>query len=596
MKKGYKVIDLLKIFLSCFKLMIRLNKFKVILWIILNIIISMIPSIIIALNRNIINNIKDITEGKSYEIVIILLIIVTLIQILNVIIDAIKTYLYQIMKNNTDYHLHENLYKQLTIMPLERFEDSDYYNTVQLASQAVTMNGIDNVKYIIDIITNIITISSVIIVLCMIHWSLPVALILSMVPGFIGVIIAKTIQYNNSLNLMSNKRMESYISSLFFHKICLKEIRIFKIRNYLIAKWKTIFNYGINENMKILLKESKINLIGNSIIQISTVLVSIYLIHNIYINNITLGDYVALTGAVSILQSTIGEIAMDIGSLFEIGLYNTSLLKIMNENNSIELLNDTNDFEKIQTLELKNVSFSYPKSNKKVLDNISLKIEKGEKVAIIGYNGSGKSTLINVLLGNYTEIGGTYKINGKKIDNSVVSNYQSKMTVILQDFIHYKFSIRENIGFGSVENINNDDLIKCKLKEVNLESEVKALSYGIDTILSKEFPDGTELSGGQWQKVAIARSMIKDSEIIIFDEPTAALDPIAELEVFDLLNNVSKDKTTITISHRLGVTKFADTIIVMKDGKIVEKGSHEELISNNSEYKKMYEAQASYYR
>ena len=120
--------------------------------------------------------------------------------------------------------------------------------------------------------------------------------------------------------------------------------------------------------------------------------------------------------------------------------------------------------------------------------------------------------------------------------------------------------------------------------------------YGIDTILSKEFPDGTELSGGQWQKVAIARSMIKDSEVIIFDEPTAALDPIAELEIFNLLNNISKDKTTIMISHRLGVTKFADTIIVMKDGKISEEGSHEKLINNNGEYKKMYEAQASYYR
>ena len=120
--------------------------------------------------------------------------------------------------------------------------------------------------------------------------------------------------------------------------------------------------------------------------------------------------------------------------------------------------------------------------------------------------------------------------------------------------------------------------------------------YGIDTILSKEFPDGTELSEGQWQKVAIARSMIKDSEVIIFDEPTAALDPIAELEVFNLLNNVSKDKTTIMISHRLGVTKFADTIILMKDGKIIEKGSHEKLINNNGEYKKMYEDQESYYR
>ena len=416
-----------------------------------------------------------------------------------------------------------------------------------------------------------------------------------MVPGFIGTIIAKSMKYNNSVDLVSADRMQSYISSLFFYKNSLKEIRIFKIGNYLIDKWSLIFTNVRNSRIKILLKESKISFIGNDIIQISTIIVNIYLIYNIYRNNITLGDYVALTGAVGVLQSKLGNIAMNIGELFEIGLYNKSLFSIINEN-STEMIGDTGDLIEIQSLELKNASFSYPNSNKKVLNNISLKINKGDKIAIIGYNGSGKSTLINILLGIYTDIDGTYEINGIKIDNSLVSKYQTKMTAILQDFIHYKMPIRENIGFGNIKHMKNDELIKSKLKEVGLKNEIDELPNNIDTILSKEFIEGTELSGGQWQKIAIARSMIKDSEIVIFDEPTSALDPIAELEVFNLLNNVSRDKTTIMISHRLGISKFADTIILMKDGEIIEKGSHEELMQNNGEYKNMYEAQAAYYR
>lgn len=544
------------------------------------------------LNGNIINS---ITERQTYKMVIMLLILVGVIQISGGLVEVVKNYVYELIKKTVDYYIYKKLYEKLTIMPLEKFEDSEYYNMVAMANRAIEMNGINNIKYVIDIVSDIITIFGVVFVLVAIHWSLPIALFLSMIPGFIGIIIAKSMKYNNSVDLIPAERMQSYISSLFFDKNSLKEIRIFKIRNYLINKWSEIFLDLRTSRIKILLKESKINFIGNNIIQISTVLVNMYLIYNIYINNITLGDYVALTQAVVVLQSKIGNIAMNVGELFEIGLYNKSLFKILNEDNT-EIIDDDNSLMGIHSLELKNVSFSYPNSKEKVLNNISLKVNKGERVAIVGYNGSGKSTLINILLGIYTEIDGTYEINGIKIDNSIAGKYQTKMTAILQDFIHYKMPIRENVGFGNIKHIKNDKLIKSKLEEVGLKNKVNELPNNIDTILSKEFIEGTELSGGQWQKIAIARSMIKDSEIVIFDEPTSALDPIAELEVFNLLNNVSRDKTTIMISHRLGITKFADTIILMKNGRIIEKGSHEELMQNSGEYKNMYEAQAANYR
>ncbi|MDU5723748.1 MAG: ABC transporter ATP-binding protein [Clostridium butyricum] len=584
--------DFSKMFRFCLKIMVKKSKFKMILWIILNIITSLTPSLLIILNRNIINYIK---EKESYEMIILLLLLVGFLQIIIALLSLYTNYIYEIIKKDIDYYIYRRLYEKLTITPLERFEDNEYFNTVTMAQRAVQMNGVYNIKYIIDIFKAFITMLSVVMVLLIIHWSLPIALIISMVPGFVGTIIAKSIDYKNNVDLLPSERMQSYISSLFFNKNFLKEAKIFKLRDYLLTKWSEIFKNIKNAKIKILAKESKITFIGNNVIQISTVIVNIYLVYNIFSSKITLGDYVALTEAIVVLQSELGNIAMNVGELFEIGLYNKSLMTIINED-SVATFNNEDMLEKIQTLELKNISFKYPNNKKTVLNNISLKINKGEKIAIVGYNGSGKSTLINIILGIYTNIEGDYELNGIKVDKSTINKYQSRMTMIFQDFIRYKLSIRENVAFGNIQNISNDELIKDSLREVGLEENIEKLPCSINTILSKEFTNGTELSGGEWQKLAMARSLIKDSDVVIFDEPTSALDPIAELEVSDLLNNTCKDKTTIMISHRLGITKFADRIIVMKEGKIIERGSHKELIKKNGEYKKLYESQAEFYR
>ena len=230
-----------------------------------------------------------------------------------------------------------------------------------------------------------------------------------------------------------------------------------------------------------------------------------------------------------------------------------------------------------------------------MLHNINLKIRRGEKISIVGHNGSGKTTLAHGLLGLYEWDSGEMYINEEKIERFNVSSYFEKSAAIFQDFTRYRFSIRENLAFGDLAVLNNDEILYSILEKVNFTEKVQNLSRNLETHLTKEVENGLELSGGEWQKIAIARAFLKDAELIVLDEPTSALDPITEMKVFELFHELSRNKTTITISHRIGPTRLSDRILVMEHGQIVEEGSFEELMENKGLYYEMYQVQAKYY-
>ncbi|HDR7313349.1 TPA: ABC transporter ATP-binding protein, partial [Bacillus cytotoxicus] len=250
----------------------------------------------------------------------------------------------------------------------------------------------------------------------------------------------------------------------------------------------------------------------------------------------------------------------------------------------------------IENISLENATFCYPNSNVKVLDNVSLNINKGDNISIVGYNGSGKTTLAYCILGLFDLEKGNLKVNNKLAHTIDMNSFLNKTSAIFQDFMRYKYSIRENVGFGDLSKLHNDDELYAILKKVELDDKVKSYSNGLDTYLTKELLNGTELSGGEWQRIALARSFIKVADLIILDEPTAALDPISELKVFDTFYKLSEGKTTVTISHRIGTTKRSDLIIVMEKGRIVEQGTFEELIKKQGMFYKMYESQSVWYK
>jgi ABC-type multidrug transport system fused ATPase/permease subunit len=239
---------------------------------------------------------------------------------------------------------------------------------------------------------------------------------------------------------------------------------------------------------------------------------------------------------------------------------------------------------------LENVNFKYPNGERYALKQISLKIVKGELVAILGENGSGKTTLTKVLLGLYPPESGEVLYDGSPVGSFSKDSFYAGVSSIAQDFVSYSLTMRENIAISDLSRLGGDSEINIALKNAGVEANIC-----LDDDIGREF-GGKELSGGQWQKLAIARGLFKNSELIILDEPTSALDPLVETEILSKFMDAAKSKTALIISHRVGLCKMADRILIMKDGEIVEDGTHAVLLTSGGEYAKLYDAQAKWYQ
>ena len=317
---------------------------------------------------------------------------------------------------------------------------------------------------------------------------------------------------------------------------------------------------------------------------------------------ISIGDFSLYSSQVVSFGSSVSRIANTFGGIYrntlELEDYYELLdsKKALDYTKSIKYINNLKNSEKSFSVEFKNITFSYPESDKKVFDNFNLKINPGEKIAMVGINGAGKSTLIKLLLRFYDPQSGEVLINNINIKEIDLDQYYLQVGVLFQQFKKYEMTVKDNVWMGNVEEINNDAEIKDALEESSAMEFVKDYPNKLGQMLGKIFKDGIEPSGGQWQKIALARAFFRNAELLILDEPTSSIDAKAESEIFEKVELLSKDKTVIIISHRFSTVRNADRIVVIDNGKILEQGSHEELISLRGKYAELFELQAKGYR
>lgn len=290
-----------------------------------------------------------------------------------------------------------------------------------------------------------------------------------------------------------------------------------------------------------------------------------------------------------------------IASLYENNLFLSNLYEFLDYNNSIKVVpgNSTPNSQSESTncrLVVDNVFFTYPSSSsKQVLKGVSMVVEPGEVAALVGLNGCGKTTLVKLVSRLYDVNHGSIHIDDTNIQAIRPYELRKKIGVIFQDYVHFNLSARDNIWFGDIDKPYDSSNIHKASLQAGADEMIKNLPQGYDTVLGRMFERGEELSEGQWQKIALARAFFRDTQMVILDEPTSSMDPKSEYELFNSIRSILNGRTALLISHRMSTVRMADKIFVMNDGKIVEKGTHEQLLYDGGIYADLFETQASSY-
>ena len=379
-----------------------------------------------------------------------------------------------------------------------------------------------------------------------------------------------------------------------------KEVRINSAESYISNKYSGILQTQINKLKTLYRKSMKINLVSTIITIAQTAVMYFCFSYQVFNAQISIAEYTVLLSTTTLLASLLlgffENIAQFGRTCKEIEFYREYKDLMDNQSNIIasnNLEEKEIDFSNA-VIKYENVSFTYPNTEKVILKDINFEIRKGEKIGIVGLNGSGKTTFIKLLTRVYDPTEGRITINGIDIKTIPHRQYTKHIGIVLQDFMLFAYSVKENV---ILDTEYDEAKITSSIEKSGLKSKIDSLKKGIDTSVYKTLDaDGVEFSGGEGQKLALARAIYKDAETLILDEPTSALDPIAEYELFSKLNDISENKATIFISHRLSSTKFCDKIIVLSDGEIIECGSHGELIKRNGFYADLFNSQAQYYK
>ena len=408
---------------------------------------------------------------------------------------------------------------------------------------------------------------------------------------------------------MSDERRANYFKSLLTTREHAKEIHLSANKAWFLNKWQDSFQNLYHAKLSFAAKSIILGDCVRIIEALFPYLCALYLVYLLSVDMISSGEAIFLTGLVGTLKWSVKQLIdlltkdiyekMEVIEKFENFLGNTmaDCYEELEHDQAAPKVSGEERMEPFDEIIVDHVSYTYPNADRPAVRDISLKIKKGEIISILGYNGSGKTTLSKVINGLLHDYEGRVLFNDKDIRDMDAERYYQYFGNVYQDFARYKMSFGENISVGDVEHLEDAARIAEAIHIVNLDDVMEGFANGTDTKLGKDlYADGADLSGGQWQRIAIARACMGPKEILIFDEPTAAIDPWEEENLLQNLRSILNGRTAVLLSHRIGFARLADTIYMMQEGQIVEQGSHEELLQMNGLYSQFFFAQQKLYQ
>lgn len=428
------------------------------------------------------------------------------------------------------------------------------------------------------------------------HWLIPILIGTVFIISFIVRMRVEISVRQLNRDMTTDGRMADYLKNTMWTPQAMRELKLYNSLPYLISKWgdrirrQNQLRFGMRRN------EIKIGSIL-TLLQVSIVIVSLWLmIISSIEGRLSIGEVIVVFLAMLTVNGMAMQLSWPISKLYIQSYKIAELVEFLysDHNEEDQPAKRDEEINQIGMIKLENVSYQYPSNKKWVLKDINLIIKQGETLALVGENGAGKSTLIKLILGFYKPTRGRILIDGKDLNDIDKQSYQKKISAVFQDFVRYNLSIRENITLGNIDKMMDDTRIRDVLCIINAE-DILGGNENVDQLLGRLNEGGRDLSGGQWQKIAMCRALYRDYDLIILDEPTASIDPSAEVEVFNKFMKLSDGFTCIFISHRLGWAKHADRIVVLHQGAIIEQGNHLELMKNERSYSEMFKLQASWY-
>jgi ATP-binding cassette subfamily B protein len=583
-----------------FKLVWQTSPWMALLNAFLRLIRAAIPLTVLYIGKLIIDEVVRLTQTHNADIHEDLWLLIAAEFVLAIFSDALGrgiSLLDNLLGELFANHSSVKIMAHAATLDLDQFENSTFYDKLERARQQ-TVGRTILLSQALTQVQDIITIAFLAAGLIVFNPWLIVLMIFTVIPAFIGESYFNDKGYALSRKRTPERRELDYVRYLGASDETAKEIKMFDLSEFLIGKFKTLSAQFYRENRKLAIQRASWGSLFTFLGSAGYYAAYVFIIIRAVRGEISIGDLTFLAGSFRQLRGLLEGILIRFTSISQGAVYLRDFFEFFEISPKITLTKNALKFPKPMKvgIEFQNVGFKYENSDKWANRHLSFKLNPDEKIALVGENGAGKSTLVKLLARLYDPTEGRILLDGIDLREYDLKDLRLNTGIIFQDYLRYQLSVSQNIGVGNIHEMENRPLIETAAKQSLADLLVNKLPGGYDQMLGKRFKDGVELSGGEWQKIALARAYLRDAEILILDEPTAALDARAEYEVFQRFAELTEGKAAVLISHRFSTVRMADRILVLEKGEILEIGSHTDLLAREGRYAELFNLQAMGYR
>ena len=478
------------------------------------------------------------------------------------------------------------------------FERPQFYDLLQTVQREAAYRPVQMVQTAFMLIRQILTFVSLLALLVNLEWFIAAAALISPIPAFVSSARYGWQGYQMMRWQSPLRRMMGYLTNLLTTDIYNKEVKLFTLGDFFIDRFSKLFGRYYAEMRGLVIRRYVAGAVWSMLTVLTSGLTFLYVAFRTLGGTISVGGLTMYVQAADGVSNAFSTVLGALQSMYEHQLYLQTLFELLDFKPQVQAPEHPIAVRRPieQGIEFRNVTYTYEGKDQPAIDNVSFTIRKGETVAIVGHNGAGKTTLVKLLARLYDPQEGQILIDGHDVREYDPDALRNEFGVLFQDYVSYQFSARENIGVGRIERLDDATAITDAATKSGASTVIEGLPQGYETVLGKWFEGGVNLSGGEWQKVALGRAFMREAQTLILDEPSAALDARAEYELFSRLQELAHGRTAIFISHRFSTVRRADRILVFEEGRLIESGTHEELVALGGRYAELFNLQAASYR